>query len=100
MQGCLSLYTFGDVNGELDTIIAERSSRRSAIYRCATIAAEDSKRLSACCSLGKGASIYVALACGIKGLEDNKTGTSMSIDMFLAGRFKIYNLYGIVIVSS
>ena len=35
-----------------------------------------------CGSLGEAAaSIYVALACGIKGLEGNTTGASISIDI-------------------
>lgn len=81
VEGCLSLYAFGNVDGELDTIVAECSSRRSAIYRCTTVAAEDPRRLSACVSMVRVGNKYVALSCGIKGLEASATGASMSIDM-------------------
>lgn len=37
--------------------------------------------MSACGSPGGGGEIYVALACGIKGLEGNATGASISIDI-------------------
>lgn len=75
------MYAFGNVHSELDTIVAECSSGRSAIYGCATVAAEDARRLSACASPRGAESEYVALVCGIEGLEGSATGASMSMDI-------------------
>ena len=39
--------------------------------------------------IGGGANIYVALVCGIRGLEGNTTGASMSIDIAKSDRLNV-----------
>lgn len=44
MEGCLSLYAFGDIDGRFDTVVAEGTSRNCAIDRCTTVTAQDPVR--------------------------------------------------------
>lgn len=48
------------------------------------------KELSACASSKGAESEYVALVCGIKGLEGSATGVSMSIDIVSPGSLEIH----------